>query len=66
MKRVITIKGDEGDIQIEVIAKVVTSQLTKHETERVVNKVARNLFLAVTEETIPYSGFGVHNTTVSV
>lgn len=66
MKRVISIKGDEGDIQIEVTAKVITSQLTKDETERVVNKVARNLFLAVTEEPIPYSGFGVHNTTVSV
>lgn len=66
MKRVITIKGDEGDIQIEVTAKVITSQLTKGETERVVNQVARNLFLAVTEEPVSYANFGVHNTTVSV
>jgi hypothetical protein len=66
MKRVITIKGDDGDIQIEVTAKIITSGSTKRETEQVTNRIARNLFNAVTEQTIPYASFGVHNTTVRV
>ena len=66
MKRVITIKSDDGDIQLEITAKVITSGLVKNETERVTNRIARNLFNAVTEETIPYTNFGVHNTTVRV
>jgi hypothetical protein len=66
MKRIITIKSDDGDVQLEITAKVVTSGLFKDESERVTKRIARNLFNAVTEEGIPYTDFGVHNTTVRV
>ena len=66
MKRVVTIKTDDGDVQVEINAKIMTSGLTKHEAERVRNRIARNLFLAVTEQPVPYTAFGVHNTQVSV
>lgn len=66
MKRVVKIKGDDGEVRIEVTAKAITSGCTKDEVERLINCVARNLFKAMTEEPIPYTSFGVHNTTVKV
>ena len=66
MKRVVTIKTDDGDVQVEINAKVTTTGLTKHEATQVRNQIARNLFLAVTEQPVPYTSFGVHNTKVSV
>lgn len=64
MKRVITIKGDDGDVRLTIKATVETANLMKDESERVVAKVGNSLFKSI--EALPYSSFGVHNTTVSL
>lgn len=62
MKRVITIKGNDGDVQLEIRATVKTSALAQYENQRVVDRLANRLFNSI--DVLPYSTFGVHNTEV--
>lgn len=65
MKRVITIKGNDGDITVDIKATIKASNYTRGETETLVSSLANSLFKSV--ETLPYNTrFGVHNTKVSL
>jgi hypothetical protein len=63
MKRIITIGGKDGGIQLEVRATIKTKGLTRYESERVVKTLANNLFSNID---VPYADFGAHNLTVSL
>ena len=63
MKRVITIKGNDGDVAIEVRATVKTKNLARYESEKVVASLANSLFDNIN---VPYASFGVHNTAVTL
>lgn len=65
MKRVITIKGTDKDIQLEVRATVKTAGLTRDESTNVAESLANRLFDSI--GSLPYNNtFGVHNTVVNV
>lgn len=63
MKRVITIKGNDDNVEVDIKATIKTNGLTGDETERVAEKLANSLFGSIE---VPYASFGVHNTTVSL
>jgi len=68
MKRTIIIKGRDGEISLEVKAKVNTGSrgLTKGETERVVRDIAKGLYDGVTRSCSFNINFDPTNTTLSV
>lgn len=63
MKQVITIKGNDDNVELSIKATVKTNGLAGYETERVVEKLANSLFGSIE---VPYASFGVHNTKVSL
>lgn len=65
MKRVITIKGRDKDIDLEVRATVKTTGLMREESEHVAEALANRLFGAI--DSLPYNNtFGVHNTKIAL
>ncbi len=68
MKRTITIKGIDGEVKLEVVARVNTGNrgFTKDGSEKITRQLANNLFTAIANRDLAYVSFDATNITIAV